>query len=196
MTAYGILLLAPLALGTGLLTRADGSSVGSRGDFGFAPLTPVRMLFTLHRGLFVWTPATALAVAGFVLLIRRHHGVERTFLVTLGAMVVALLLMNVSLTWWDGGWSFSMRYLASPLALYAIGLGGLLASAGRRLRLLVAVIAVTVAWSLFLGMNHAFGVSQRDGANDIVALYVHGQRTPGDFVRTAWNYSRVRHLVP
>ena len=37
----------------------------------FDPRVPFKMLFTLKRGLFLWTPLTAFAVVGFVLLARR-----------------------------------------------------------------------------------------------------------------------------
>lgn len=189
---YGLLLLIPLALGTGLRTRASGATVAPSGVFGAAPLTPLRMLFSLHRGLYVWTPVTLLATVGFVLVLRRSRGRDRAFLVALGSMAVALLVVNVSLTWWDGGWSFSMRYLASLVPVWAIGIAALLSYAREWQRLAVgALVAVATAWSLFLGMNHAFGgASIASSAWDVAKL-----RGPSAFISKAWSYSRVRHLV-
>lgn len=188
---YGLLLLIPLALGTGLRTRASGATVGAGGGvFGPAPLTPLRMLFTVHRGLFIWTPATLLGVLGFVLLARRRPE-HRRFLATLGAMGIGLLLIHASLEWWDGGWSFSMRYLASLLPLYAIGLGGLLdAVRGRARGAIVTIATACVIWSLFLGMSHAFGAAQTDGAFRLATRH-----SPARFTHLLWSYSRVRHLV-
>jgi hypothetical protein len=55
---------------------------------------------------------------------------------------------------------------------------------------LAVVIAALSAWSVFLGMNHAFGASQGDGAFTVAA-----ERSPGAFAHRAWSYSRIRHLL-
>jgi hypothetical protein len=188
--AFGLLVLVPIALGTGLLTRSNGAPVGSRSTFGFAPLTPVRMLLTDHRGLFVWTPLTLLSTAGFVVLLRRQSP-WRSFFVVLGSMVLGLLLIHASLAEWDGGWSFSMRYLASPIPFYAIGLAGLLdALRERRRSWIVALASACVAWSLYLGLCHAFGANQQSGAVGVATTH-----SPRSFLHLIWSYSRVRHVV-
>lgn len=181
----------PLALGLSLTSRSDGTSV-SAGSVGFAPFSPLRMLFSLHRGLFVWTPVTLIAVVGLALLLRRHK--ERPFLVTLASMGAGLLLIHTGLDWWDGGWSFSMRHLAAPVVLYGIGVAGAIASV-RRQRALVLLVSAAIAWSVFLGMNHAFGASQEDGADDIAARVASGERTPHELADLTWAYSRARHIV-
>jgi hypothetical protein len=56
----------------------------------FDPAAPLKMLFTLHRGIFLWTPLTALSTIGFVLLLR-HDRRNRPFFVTLAAAAVGLL---------------------------------------------------------------------------------------------------------
>jgi hypothetical protein len=191
VATFGVLALVPVALGTGLRTRDSGVQVaGGSGVFGFAPLTPVRMLFSDHRGLFIWTPVTLLAVIGYVLLLRHRGEPGRPYLAVLGAMALGLLAVHASLLWWDGGWSFSMRYLASLLPVYALGLGGLLREAWAGRKALVVVIASATLWSLFLGMNHAFGASQQDGAAEVATT-----RGATSFANLAWSYSRFRHLV-
>jgi hypothetical protein len=178
----------PFLLGVGSNRLQDGTSV-TGAAIGFRPLSPLRMLFTEHRGLFLWTPATLLAVVGLALLLRSHpaHG----FLVTLAAMGAGLLLMNVALKPWDAGWSFSARYLASPVALYAVGIAGLLASTRAAAHAAAASLtAACIAWSLLVGMNHAFGATQQDGALQVATI-----RGPSAFGRLAWAYSRVRHVV-
>lgn len=190
VAAFALLATVPLALGLGLTSRFDGTSV-SAGSVGLAPLSPLRMLFSLHRGLFVWTPVTLLAVIGLVLLLRGRR--ERPFLVTLAAMGSGLLLMHVALDWWDGGWSFSMRHLAAPVVLYGVGVAGFLAAVRRPLAV-TAVVAAT-CWSVFLGMNHAFGASQQDGADEIAGRTISGDRTPRDLADLTWSYSRIRHVV-
>ena len=188
--SFGLLVLVPISLGTGLLTRADGTHVGSSADFGFAPLTPIRMLFTEHRGLYVWTPLTFLSTVGFILLLRRP-GRSRPFLAVLGSMALGLLLMHVSLVWWDGGWSFSMRYLASLVPLYALGIAGLVDALRPVWRPWIVVLAsACVAWSLYLGLSHAFGANQQAGAFGVATTH-----TPREWLHLLWSYSRVRHLT-
>jgi len=190
---FGMLVVVPLALGTGLETRANGERLGTHTLF--APLNPLRILFTLHRGLFLWTPATLLAVIGIALLLRRRDP-ARLYVGLLTSMVAALLCAYSTFGVWDAGWSFSARYLAAPIPFYAIGISSLLGAGSRRIhRVTACATVVTVAFSVFLGMNHAFGASQADGANNIVGYYFSGKRTIGDFFHLTWSYSRVRHLV-
>jgi hypothetical protein len=185
---YLVLASIPYALGLPFGKRTDGTTI-SGGAVGFAPLSPVRMLFTEHRGLFLWTPVTLLAVVGLALLLRRHAW--RGYLVTLTAMGGALLVMNVGLKPWDAGWSFSERYLASPVTLYAVGIAGLLACTRGAVRTAAIVAAVAfTGWSLLLGMNHAFGAEQSDGAFAVAT-----KRSPSAFLHRAWAYSRLRHIV-
>jgi hypothetical protein len=204
--AFGLLVLLPYLMGLPLNKRLDGTVIGSAHDsfrgsytgkiFGFAPLTPIRMLFSDHRGLFIWTPATAIAVIGIVLLLRRRFA-DRGYVVALCAGAVTLLLSHVSLVFWDGGWSFSMRYLAALLPLYAIGIAAVLnAVDGRWRTVAVSGLVVATLWSVWLGTNHAFGgMGQGSGASRSVTLYTDGTKTPGDYLRNLWAYSRLRHVV-
>jgi hypothetical protein len=188
VAAFCALAAIPLALGLSLTQRADGTDV-SAGTVGFAPLSPLRMLFTLHRGLFLWTPVAAVAVVGIALLLRRHPA--RGFLVTLAAMAAGLLLSYVGLVWWDGGWSFSQRLLSAPVPLYGIGVAGVLAAVSNRRRVIASGgVVVLTACSVFLGMSHAFGARQSDGALELAAT-----RGPGSFAHLTWSYSRIRHVV-
>src|SRR6185312_5549731 len=106
--------IAPMhAAGTGRLAAASASTGGvdSLSSFQLDPLAPAKMLFTLKRGLFVWTPVTLFGVVGYFLLLRRLRQ-RRTFLVGLGLSCVALLLIHM--IWggfWEGGYSFSQRFL-------------------------------------------------------------------------------------
>src|SRR5262249_41735169 len=45
--------------------------IHNRLGFNIKPQAPLWMLFTTRRGLFLWTPLTAVSIAGIVLLIRR-----------------------------------------------------------------------------------------------------------------------------
>lgn len=189
VTAYGLLLLIPV------LAHAQFGGLGVSSELGFYPLSPLKMLFTDHRGLFVWTPVSFLAVVGVGIALRRRD--LDGYLIALSSMVTCLLLFYMGFKVWDGGWSFSSRFLASPVAFYAIGISLLFSfvQKGRR-TLLICFAVLCAAWSVFVGMNHAFGFAdQPDGAIAIVRPYIVGARPPAEFVKRAWAYSRVRHVV-
>ena len=90
-------------------------------------LAPAKMLFTIKRGLFIWTPLTFFGVVGYLLLLRREPR-HRVFLVGLGLSALALLLVHI--VWggfWAGGFSFSQRFLTALFPLFVIGIAELLA---------------------------------------------------------------------
>jgi hypothetical protein len=184
-----VLLIVPWATGA----RFGGVSVVS--ELGLYPLSPLRMLFTNHRGLFVWTPLTLLAVAGIAAAIVRHDA--DSFIAALSAMAAGVLVLYAGFKVWDGGWSFSARFLSSLVPFYAVGVSLLLrANHGIRQTAVMAVAVLATVWSMFLGMNHAFGFAdQPDGAAQIVRPYLSGDRPLSAFVQRAWAYSRVRHVV-
>jgi hypothetical protein len=145
---------------------------------------PVKMLFSIERGLFVWTPLTALAVVGLALLIVRRRD-ARAFLV--GLTVAGASLVGSHIMWadfWTGGYSFSQRFLASLFPLFLLGTAELI----RRWRLAaVAALAVCAAFAVFVAFNHFYGyrgVTEKDGLDTILSLYVEGERTPDGLVRT------------
>jgi hypothetical protein len=121
---------------------------------------PFKMLFTIHRGLFVWTPLTAFATIGFVLLlIRERRHPQREFVIILGVAALALLLIHA--IWgkaWDGGDSFSQRFLTALFPFFLVGTAEFL----RRARGWgVAVLLLCVTWSLFLGLVQNNGYYNR-----------------------------------
>ncbi len=121
---------------------------GSSG-ISFDPLVPAKMLFTLHRGMFIWTPLTLFASIGFVLLLRRDRP-HRWYLAGLLTSGVALLLIH-SLwgTFWDGGNGFSARFLTALFPLFLIGTAEFV----RRWRWpAYAVLTVCAVWSLWVGL--------------------------------------------
>jgi hypothetical protein len=137
----------------------------------FKPLVPVYMLFTLHRGLFIWTPLTAFATIGFVLLLRRDRR-HRDFLAVVGVSALALLLVHM--VWgksWDGGVSFSQRFLTALFPMFLIGTAEFI----RRTRAIgIAVLAVCVGWSLWIGLvlfNGYFNESAHDSVVQLVQNY-------------------------
>ena len=146
---------------------------------------PLKMLFTVERGLFLWTPLTAVAVIGFALLFRSRPE-RRPFLVGLGAGAVALLCIHALWSdFWTGGFSFSQRFLSSLFPLFLLGTAELI----RRWRG-VAVAAATacalfsmlIAFPMFFGYE---GQTEHDGLDTLLELSVDGERTPHGLARTA-----------
>jgi hypothetical protein len=148
---------------------------------GWAPL---KMLFSVERGLFLWTPLTALATIGFLLLIARRPD-QRKFLVGLfaaGALLVASHIMWAD--FWTGGYAFSQRFLASLFPIFLLGTAELI----RRWRAAsVAALSLCAVFAVFVAFNHFYGyrgITEKDGLDTILDLYVTGERTPDGLVRT------------
>lgn len=166
--------------------QTDGTTVPSRDivwGLDFDPLAPAKMLVTVKRGLFVWTPLTIFGVAGYVLLLIRDPQ-HRRFLTGLGLSALALLLVHSA--WgalWTGGYSFSQRFLTGLFPLFAIGIAAVL----RQTRMLIApVLVACVAFSLFLSLYHFYGyddVTEKDGADRILELFgAANEETVGEFL--------------
>ena len=139
-------------------------------------LAPAKMLVSEHRGLFLWTPLTLLGVVGFVLLARR---LRRPELAAVGGGALLVLLAHVAWgRWWDGGFSYSARFLTSLFPLYLLGLGEFVRRAAVAAWL---AAAACVGWSLFLGVNHHYGfegVNRSSGVVDVATA-----RSPVDALR-------------
>jgi hypothetical protein len=113
------------------------------------PSVPFKMLFTLHRGLFLWTPLTAFAVVGFALVVRRDRA-NRAFLVTVAVSALALLAMH---SFWGGAWdgfgSFSNRFLTALFVLFLVGTAEIVR---RTRRLGIGVLALCCCFSVWIGL--------------------------------------------
>src|SRR5205823_5787268 len=134
----------------------------------FSATAPLKMLFTLHRGLFVFTPLTLFATIGFVLLLRRDRR-NRAFLLTLGGSALALLLIHSFWgTLWDGGGSFSQRFLTALFPFFLVGAAEFVR---RWRRFAIGLLSLCAAWSLWVGLvqfNGYFGGNAQDGIVQIV----------------------------
>jgi hypothetical protein len=137
-------------------------------ETNFSAAAPLKMLFTLHRGLFLFTPLTLFATIGFVLLVRRDPR-NRAFLLTLGLSALALLLIHAF--WgklWDGGGSFSQRFLTALFPFFLVGVAELV----RRWRhAAIGVLSLCAAWSVWIGLvqfNGYYRSSAQDGLVQIV----------------------------
>jgi len=134
----------------------------------FDPTIPAQMLFSDHRGLFLWTPLTALAAIGFGLaLARARRTGDGYFLTSLLAAALALLCIHMFWPRWDGGFAFSTRFLTALFPLYLIGVAELV----RRARSWVyPALVLAAAFSLAMAFVHDIGydgVSERDSVSHV-----------------------------
>ncbi len=133
----------------------------------FSPSAPVKLLFTLRRGLFIWTPLTAFATVGFILLVRRDRR-HRAFLLALGVATAALVAVHS--LWggdWYGGGGFSARFLTALFPFFLLGT----AEVVRRARGLgIAVLTLCAAWSLWIGLVQSNGYYGSSGRDSIVRI--------------------------
>jgi len=111
----------------------------------------LHVLFSDGRGLFVWSPLTALGVAGWVSLTRQRRWVAPGLWV---AMLLQVIINGAVIDWW-GGWSFGMRRMTELMPLFVVGLGLLLERAGRRRRgAWWALAGLCLGFSLLLLLSH------------------------------------------
>jgi hypothetical protein len=185
---FGLLAIAPLALGVHLFE--GGYQAGEL--LRWSPASPFEMLFTLKRGLFLWTPATALAVVGYVVLLRRDRA-HRPFLVALGLMAITLVAVQAAVPFWDAGLSFSQRYFTALLPFFAVGIAGLFEV---RPRLAVVASTAAVAWSVFLALSMVTLPynDETGGVDELVHLA--GRQSTGSYAYGVWHISHLKVIVP
>jgi hypothetical protein len=147
---------------------AHGALVGPDGGSGivFDPTIPVKMLVSEHRGLFLWTPLTAFAVLGYLLALKRARATKdhEGFYVALGAGSLAILCVHLIWADWDGGFSFSQRFLTGLFPLYLIGVAELVRRIG--VRAYPALVAAAV-WAILVAFVHNVGYDNASAADGI-----------------------------
>jgi hypothetical protein len=179
-----VLLAVPLAMGASLgLTTAPqaGRTRTPHVPVGITPATPVKMLFSNERGLFLFSPIALLAVAGLVVLWRRRP-VHRPFLVAVYAMALGVLLFQGTTPWYTGGFGFGQRYLTVLMPVVALGVAGVLLAWPRA----GAALAVLCAgWTVFLLLNFVtIGVPRmtRGGVTELARVPRTRHISPGAYL--------------
>ncbi len=115
----------------------------------FPPPFVLETLFSSQNGWFIWTPITAIGVAGLFAGLRRS---PLLFGSLLAALVAELVLVGGVLTW-HGHW-FGLRYLTSLTPLVAAGLFALATSARRWAGgLIVAAVLLCSVYTLVFAMQ-------------------------------------------
>lgn len=104
-------------------------------------------LFSPGRGLFLYFPAAALALAGLPALLRRSRAVA----VLCAGALAALWILYAPWHAWEGGWTWGPRLLGPALGLLA--LPAALAAAGTRTRALRLAAGAVLAASLAVALS-------------------------------------------
>jgi hypothetical protein len=102
-------------------------------------------LFAARHGMLTWTPLYALALAGWLLLLRRDARAAGLYM---AAFALAVLVNSTTTDWW-GSDSFGQRRMLAFSALFAFGLAETIAAAARRpLVPIAAALALLALWNL------------------------------------------------
>jgi hypothetical protein len=160
----------------------------------FDPLVPLKMLFGQHRGLFLWTPLTALAAIGFGLAFARARRTRAHyhFLATLLAASLALLALHVIWPNWDGGFAFSQRFLTGLFPVFLIGVAELVRRAGWKAYPALVLACAFSLWLAFVRDVGYEGLGHRNGVARVVEVGLENphkvRRTVKDDAENRWVY--------
>ncbi len=154
----------------------------------------IPVLFSGERGLFIWSPLTALALAGLIPLGLR----DRTLAISLGVAFLLQTLINASVADWWAGWSFGMRRMTELYPVFVVGLAALLAW-GRPAWLrsgvwALSVIALILSVLLFLSHLNFVNTVQDRPQGDTAWVELRYQLVQSSF-QTTWQVFR-EHYGP
>ena len=111
-------------------------------------------LFSPSRGLFVFSPWTALALASLPATYARIAA-RPLLRVVLWSLVPFFLMLSSYAAWW-GGWSWGPRYCTDALPVFAVMLAFALDWSRKRCRPMFAALVVTGVFSVAIEMIGAF----------------------------------------
>jgi Dolichyl-phosphate-mannose-protein mannosyltransferase len=124
------------------------------------------ILFSLKRGLAVWTPVLIPAIAGLFLLPKRDKRLGGIFL----GVAAAYFALIAAYPWWDGISSFGSRYFITLTPLYVMGLTAAIAAivshwreSRAAMRRVVVVTAILIIWNLGLLYQWSTGLLPING---------------------------------
>ena len=113
------------------------------------------VLFSTHHGLIAWSPIVALAVAGWIVLVRRSE-TRGLGVALLAGFAIQWVVNALPYDWW-AGWSYGARRFIDCTPLFAVGLA-VVAYSGRPARVaLYALAAANVVQWLRMGARDLSG---------------------------------------
>jgi hypothetical protein len=115
---------------------------------GFLQFSPGRLwnvMFSSHHGLIAWSPIVAVAIAGWVLMIRRHQ-YRGLGIALLAGFVIQWFVNSLPYDWW-AGWSYGARRFIDCVPLFVIGLAAVAQTGlAGRVGIYVLACANVVQW--------------------------------------------------
>jgi len=128
----------------------------------FFPGHYLQVLFSSQHGLFIWTPISVLAAAGFAFV--RERRLQLAFVL---ALLIELAISG-SAPDWNGDFSFGQRRFVALTPLLAVGLAAFAARIGERRA--IAAFGALAAWNVLLMLNFTYiiGGSQDPGYAGLV----------------------------
>lgn len=134
--------------------QTDSFFIYSYGEdyFDFANSQFFKFLISYRKGLWVYTPVTFIAIAGFIFLWRQSSG--RAMMLVLFLVFVIYVLASWH-QWWYGG-SFSSRVMVEYMPFFILLLGIMLSHIKKRILLWIAVITLILLSILNLIQTHQY----------------------------------------
>jgi hypothetical protein len=136
--------------------------VSAYGDLGFNFADPhlSGVLFSARKGLFFWSPLLLVAIAGWIVALRRRDAVARLVLPSAIFFVVNTWIIA---SWWDWqfGGSYGHRGFVDLFPAFALGLAVAFEWAGRaqpRRAAMATVAAIAIGLSIFQMLQYWNGV--------------------------------------
>jgi hypothetical protein len=151
------------------------------------------VMFSSHHGLMAWSPIVAVAVAGWVMLVRKRP-TRGLGVALLAGFAIQWIANALPYDWW-AGWSFGARRFVDCIPLFAVGLAAV-AYRGRPARVGIYVVAGAniVQW-LRMGTRDLTGQGD-PGWNELwgggfVSFLPRVPAAVWEVVRIEWTYIRV-----
>ena len=152
--------------GSYVLANAQQTSAGL--EFRPTDLHLLDVFISSDRGMFIWSPVTALGLLGVLLLLRTDR------------RLAALLLCNFALqvyvigSWigWSGNISFGPRLFLNSIPAFTIGLAVILSAVQTRIPryILVGACSLFVIWNLGLLAQYVLKLIPRNGKVPIAGM--------------------------
>jgi hypothetical protein len=124
------------------------------------------ILFSLKRGLVIWTPILVPAIVGLFFIPKRETHIRGIYL----GIAAAYYALIATYPWWDGISSFGSRYFITLTPVYVMGLTAGIAALAKRwgdaraaMRRVVAVVAILIVWNLGLVYQWTIGLLPING---------------------------------
>jgi hypothetical protein len=120
------------------------------------------VLASPEHGFFIWTPLAAIAIAGLVLLATRGAPGTRRVAVCALIMVALQVYVSGSVESWTVAGAFGQRRFVALTVVLTIGLAAMIAAAGTRWRVPMAIgLALCVWWNIALIVEFGTGLMNR-----------------------------------